>query len=677
MISNTLRAEMRTIDERSITTRVPHEPATIANGGFPRGRSHGGAPNESWASAGLKRARSAPVLNRLREHAAAIDKSRFTEANFLNAFPDHVAVIPCATHALDVVIHSQRADADDAMLTTNQACGSAEMTINHILKCNDARVVMRFSIQTHDRFEQYAWLASIFTQRLEAETIRLFRRQTSSVRNAHGCDDPAIENAPSRPIGNLQSPMMRPRRQDIIKPSPEQLMELALSRVLNAARPERSNIPPVLFPNAESIQSQFFTDQDWRDFGNLEAEEGRVTFMLSSHPERLLPKGGGNALNSLATSKNIFGDWAAVRSELKDLGKTTLDRLAIMMQESKLLHASGKNGFLAAPLTYETMSDQVQDHLTCWNNVLDAIAQQLARGTVADISAFLEIHSLLKDPVGGLNRDFSAQIKQFRILLKRVSDSEKSTRSFGHHEWRAIAAQLALESSFLSIKKAQKIEYVHFVGHQQLPYVYVTLNKLPRAEFSLPDRVLELVKQIVADSTVSTLANIAPIAVAYCPPVEREEKPFKVIIDGNNRVTAVMLLRLLASCGAHPGESGLKAFCLENHLDPKWHADLGEIIAKISASEKLQNYFLDNASTISKFKHVTRLPALLVQESSFHTLSVAPAALSKSRNTLLQPVHQTLYNDRRLELAIPAKHQSHGRSLGFKELPLKFAIRAF
>ena len=674
MISNKLHAEMRTVDEGLSTTRVLHEPATIANVGFPRGRSHRRAPYESSISTGLKRARSAPLSNNLCECAVAIDKNRFAGANFLNATPDLVAAVSGAMHALDVVIQSQHFDADDAMLTTNQACSSAKLTMDHPAEHDDARVVMRFSIKAHDRVEQNAWLAGIFTQRLEAETIGLSRRQTSSVRNAHDCEDPAIKKLASKPTGNQQSPAMRPRRRDIIKPSHAQLMELAVSRVLNAARPERSNIPPVLFPNAESIQSHFFSEQDWRNFGNLEAEEGRVTFMLSSHPERLLPIGGEKALETLAASKNIFCDWAALRSGFRALGKTTMDHLAILMQESKSSQAAGKTEFLAAPLAYETIDDQVQDHVTCWNNALNAMARQLAHGTVTDAGAFLEIHSLLKDPASGLNRDFSVQLSEFHLLLEKVSESEKATRSFGHLEWRAIAAQLALESSFLSIKKAKKIEYVHFVGHQQLPYVYVTLDKLPRAEFSLPDRVLELVKQIVAESNAENPADIAPIAVAYCPPVEQNGKPFKVIIDGNNRVTAVMLLRLLASCETLPDQNVLRAFCLKNHLDAKWHADLGEIIARISASENLRNYFLDNASRIAMFKHVTRVPALLVQESSFHTLSATPASLSNSRNTLLQPVHQTLYNDRTLALAIPAKQQSHGRSLGFKKLPLKLAI---
>lgn len=492
-------------------------------------------------------------------------------------------------------------------------------------------------------------------------------------------DDPAVHLQLPESCDALHVPLDRPLRRDMIDPSREELLALAVARALHAARPDLTTVPPVLFPNAESFQARFFSEQDWRKFGNLEAEEGRVKLMLSSHPERLIPIGGEQALRTLAASPNIFAAWKRLRSEFKTLGMHTIGQLIRKMSEArralqtdpKINDVTGKEKFLATPLTYKTMGACVQEHLSCWNHALDAVSEQFATGNQKGVTSFLEIHALLKDPVGGLNRDFSEQTAEFKKLLHAVLESSDPTRPFDRLEWRAIAAQLALESSFLSIKKARKIEYVHFAGHQQLPYVYVTLDKLPRAEFSLPDRVLELVMQMISESEGGKLPDIAPIAISYCPPLEQGKKLSNVIIDGNNRVTAIMLLRLLASCDARPADETLARFCSDHGLNAKWQADLGDSMSRIAGFEELRDYFAEHASKVASFKNVTRVPALLVQESSFYTLSTKRSANLSSKITLLQPVHQALYNDRKRDMAIPAKEQSHGRSLGFKKLPVK------
>ena len=80
-------------------------------------------------------------------------------------------------------------------------------------------------------------------------------------------------------------------------------------------------------------------------------------------------------------------------------------------------------------------------------------------------------------------------------------------------------------------------------------------------------------------------------------------------------------------------------------------------------SQEQIHKLLSETSIIKQFDKA-KIPALLVQESSFHTIDVRRSKKEAPRIFLLQPMHQTIYNDARRPLAIPAKQQSHGRAAG-------------
>ena len=65
---------------------------------------------------------------------------------------------------------------------------------------------------------------------------------------------------------------------------------------------------------------------------------------------------------------------------------------------------------------------------------------------------------------------------------------------------------------------------------------------------------------------------------------------------------------------------------------------------------------------------VEKVPALVVQEQSFHTAWIEERDGGKC--VILQPVQQVVFSEPGSMIALPAKHQSHGRPLGFKALPL-------
>lgn len=149
--------------------------------------------------------------------------------------------------------------------------------------------------------------------------------------------------------------------------------------------------------------------------------------------------------------------------------------------------------------------------------------------------------------------------------------------------WQAVAAQLALESYYLAIKKLEKVVYVHFRGHQQLTYVYVTLDKLRRVEFSLPSRVVEVIKEII-QSHDERNCIIAPIAIS-CVTSPRTNETYKIVTDGNNRVVALTTLRFLTS------NTSLEVYSHTHNLDPKFQTEIRDVICELGKLPCLKHIF--------------------------------------------------------------------------------------
>ena len=206
--------------------------------------------------------------------------------------------------------------------------------------------------------------------------------------------------------------------------------------------------------------------------------------------------------------------------------------------------------------------------------------------------------------------------------------------------------------------------------------MYTKIDRLPRAEFSVPARVLEILSEILLEATAVGACAIAPIAIAYAAPTDPQGKLFKVIIDGNNRLTALTLLRFLAT---QPGPTSINPDALPTHcaahdLGPKWIVDLREVLALLLASQSTLALVQRLWGTICKFSQVSHVPALVVQEQNFFTLCLKRGTNEKP--VLLQPMHQSFYNDDRFCIAFRAKGgQAHGRTLGFAVLPIMYSER--
>ncbi|KAK1143467.1 hypothetical protein N8T08_006273 [Aspergillus melleus] len=239
----------------------------------------------------------------------------------------------------------------------------------------------------------------------------------------------------------------------------------------------------------------------------------------------------------------------------------------------------------------------------------------------------------------------------------------------------AAVAQAAQEALFLSDPLLENIDFVHFSGHQQLPYVYVALNQLPRSEFSIPSHVLHIIEEMLTSAEQSALhkCEIAPISVASYPSLPLGKgKHTTVIIDGNHRATATMVLRLIALEPVvlktqDPGDV-LSSFCADHGLSLKWKIDLADVLAAIRDSP-CSTLIRAKMHLVRNFRTVETIPALVVREDNFFTACQQRPALG-NRPRLLLPIHQAIYNDEKLKFAFPQSGQVHGRAVGFKPMPL-------
>lgn len=492
------------------------------------------------------------------------------------------------------------------------------------------------------------------------------------------CIDPYVPSFSLTGSSDLVvQPSPRLCRSDLTAPTFRDLFELSLLRILDLAHPEKENPPPRLFPTSERVQDQFFFTCEWNEFGNLETEHARLLYTLTRYPERGLPSVSRPLVEALLYCESVLDGWPRVSGSAKLCAEEVLSDALSQMVFAQRGTRDRKEGFLTAPVEYVTGGGPPYLQVSLWKRALAEITNDLQSGNSSRIEQFLQIHACLKDPIGGLKCCFRRQLDIFTDLLASFRSSlSGGTTAMPPETWKAVAAQLAAESSFLSIPRLLKVVYIHFVGHQMLPYVYVSLDKLPRAEFSIPKRVLEIMREMVegTPSSGSSMCCVAPITIAYCPSLTRGRKAGKVILDGNNRVAAIALLRFLASLsvgGTNDMMMGsLERYCTYHGFDSKWHVDLRDVISELWGSPEILKYLLEESrSLVAKFRTVVRVPALVVQEPSFHTVWVPKTGTE--RTALLQPMHQSIYNDRSICLAIPAKQQSHGRPLGFWPLPLK------
>lgn len=486
----------------------------------------------------------------------------------------------------------------------------------------------------------------------------------------------------------LRLPLSILPRDDITNPTFEDLSQLAILRIndiVKSINPENYDPPPKVFPLAENTRATFFTDADWDEFGNLETEYSRLTYTLSRHPERRVPSVCTDTLMSLLEGTSVLEGWTDAVSLLKVQVDCTVRDVVLAMQASQDVVLAMKtfskrsnlqrlkSHFIAVPTSYKTCEQVPDISILLWKKSLSDIASQFVMRKVTCARQFLEIHSFLKDPFGGLKKSFDRQLSIFEYLMDnfRTTNRQSVVTSI---QWQKVIAQTAQESSYLAVLELAPVALVHFHAHQQLPYIYVDLDELPRAEFSEPNHVVDMIEEILNDDLGFESCRIPPIAIAFYPALGVNKESLKIIIDGNHRTTAIMVLRFLSTQLNGPKFTGrptaLMEFCKEHRLGNKWLIDLMDVMAELDGAggRACRQLLKAKMEVVAKFHGVSSIPAVVVQEENFHT--ICNQRSSPSNRILLQPVHQALFNTESLGFTFPRAAQAHGRPLGFKPMPL-------
>ncbi|KAI0387361.1 hypothetical protein F5Y04DRAFT_286537 [Hypomontagnella monticulosa] len=458
--------------------------------------------------------------------------------------------------------------------------------------------------------------------------------------------------------------------QDISSPDLNDLVDLALLRVLDAAVP-LDIPPPRLFPTAETVLAQYYTPNDWLVHGNLETEMARMSYMLSELPERAIPSVSAATIRAVLSSFPVLESWKRRLPLLKKeiYGETRWIIHQMQSQRPLSISCCQKFELIAIPVSYRTDTTASRYGMQLWTAALSEISLQVSSGHFEHTRTFLEIFAFLKDPLGGLDTVCNKADDLFTHLMSSLRNISRSSTQFS---WPAAAAQAAQEALFLACQLLENISYIHFAGHQQLPYTYVSLDQLPRSEFSNPTHVLDIIEEVLVSESEGS-CSIAPIAVSSYPAIPTGNgEQMTVIIDGNHRVTATVILRLIAEhptvLTAEDPYQEAEEFCTNHGLGVKWKVDIVDVLETLQGSQ-CAALIQRKMDLVQQFRNIQTIPALVVREDNFHTACFQRPPL-KDRPRLLLPIHQALYNDETLGFAFPQSGQVHGRALGFKSMPL-------
>ncbi|RYO74049.1 hypothetical protein DL764_010994 [Monosporascus ibericus] len=345
-------------------------------------------------------------------------------------------------------------------------------------------------------------------------------------------------------------------------------------------------------------------------------------------------------------------------------------------QQKTNIYSSQKSDFVAIPVDYKTRPAASVYASRLWRSVLTEIIRDLSRGRFDKAKAFLQVFSFLKDPLGGLVGVSEKAVNLFVYMITTLATSSGPITEAASTDtrWHAAAAQAAQEALFLASTLLENVDHIHFTGHQQLPYVYLRLDRLPRSEFSIPERTVRIIEEILTSHDPVGSCVVAPISVSSYPALPIQQGNMTtVIIDGNHRATATMVLRLIAE---HPSiiqrrqtsKELLATFCSNHGLGVKWKIDLADALDALHQSP-CAALVRDKLDLVDKFRCVDMIPALVVREDNFFTACQQRPPL-QGRPRLLLPIHQAIYNDEKLNFAFPRAGQVHGRAIGFKAMPL-------
>ncbi|KAI1742380.1 pyridoxal phosphate-dependent transferase [Xylaria scruposa] len=538
--------------------------------------------------------------------------------------------------------------------------------------------VIRLSVQAYNTLDQYLRLANCLRSVLHSEKISAQQRINSwplkSLTKSHawvnGNEDVSTEYASAcghhaDSVANDADCLATPH-EDIENPTPWALVALAQSRIRRIMQGSFDSYPVSLYPTAGELEMQFAAASG-RQSLHANLELSRITYMLSCLERRRIPKIMAPVVARLLKTDDVIENWADSMDFLKNQARIIARTITFDMQARQTpdTFPVDAKDFVQNVTPYEPESQDGNLSLEFWHRALADFTVQ-GQWSLARVASFLQIHSFLKDPVGGLRSDIVTQTEVFALLFSKLKPELEGAQ---HNKavWEEVVAQLALESSFLSQPLVRDASYVQFVGDQQLVYSYVDMDQLARSEFACVDIVIGMIQDIIGSSG-SEQCSIVPITVSSSYPICSSHDARPVIVDGNNRTTTIAFLRFISIYGVPSAGNTdeLREYCRDYGLGPVCFVDFCRVLQKLWESHADIIEQLKEPANMMQFRGVRQLPALVTQESSFFTKTL----MDKIEN-VLQPVHQCIFATDDLLVAFPGKMQSHGRAKGFITMPIR------
>ncbi|KAK2594944.1 hypothetical protein QQS21_007347 [Conoideocrella luteorostrata] len=446
---------------------------------------------------------------------------------------------------------------------------------------------------------------------------------------------------------------------------------------------------PLLYPAGKTIRGADYSPGDYNLHGDLAFEYERLGYTWSEYTCRGIPTAMSQQIAALLGNVSVLSAWKQAVLELQFIAAQLAKASAQKMTDAtQTCYIRCKTTQTVLPEDYHTTDTSGVLALRLWDRVVaEVIPILLLSGpetaeTKGASQTFLEIFAFLRDPIGGLHRDASPTCLVFLQLLLQVRHNLGRNGASEHRQpWPQVIAQIASEATYLVTPYISSAVYIHFCRNQQLLYSYVPIKHLSRAEFSDPSRVLGIIREILeSGQRHEGICSVAPIAVATYPRVldspGKGNRMLSIIIDGNHRATATVLLRFLASFPARRRRNltveHLGRYCAEHNMGHKWRVDLEHVLLTLRKTNNSQSVatrrsLLHNKAIVDSFASVEHIPALIVQEEAFHTVDEQRSTPKYMQ--LLLPMHQSLFNDPKSVFALPQEGQRHGRPQGYQALP--------
>lgn len=539
--------------------------------------------------------------------------------------------------------------------------------------------VIRLSVQAYNSLDQYLRLANCLLSVLHNEkvlaqgTLSAWPLKSSKQLDSWGSDNEHVSSEYSSgcdhhaETGSNGVDYLTIPHQDIKNPTFWALVALAQSRIRRIIQGSFNSYPVSLYPTTGNTEMQSPNNIEEKGSCHANLELSKVTNMLSCCDKRRIPKLMAPMVAHLLGTEDVVHSWADSVDFLRNQAQILTRSITSDMGAPRTTDAFpvDTKDFIHTVIPYEPESEEGNLSLTFWRR---ALADFIVKGkwSLDRVTSFLQIHSFLKDPIGGLRNDITAQTEAFALLSGKLKPDLEGVQH-SKAVWEEVIAQLALESSFLSQPLVHDANYIHFIGDQQLVYSYVDVDRLARSEFACTEIVIEMMQEFISSSS-SEECSIAPIAVASSYPICSSHDARPVIIDGNNRTTALCFLRFVSMYTVpDTGRSDeLRQYCRDYGLGPVYFVDCWRVLQTLWQSHmKLINQ-LRVPENVVRFRGMRRLPVLVTEESSFITKT-----LVDGEENVLQPVHQSIFATDDLLVALPGKMQCHGRAKGFLAMPIR------